>query len=110
MLSRVISVFFFLFFALPLLAAATAIPRDGDCNTGPIQCCNQVQSATPQALGLFQASLASFWGPSLGLSDLQPIERGGHWRQLCSAQPVCCTNNTFSGLIALGCMPININL
>jgi len=29
---------------LPAIALATAIPRDGgDCNTGSIQCCNQVQ-------------------------------------------------------------------
>ena len=30
--------------ALPAVSLATTIPRDGgNCNTGPIQCCNQVQ-------------------------------------------------------------------
>lgn len=47
MFARVASIFMFLFFALPLLAAATAVPRTdptGQCNTGTIQCCNSVQS------------------------------------------------------------------
>jgi hypothetical protein len=32
--------------ALPAVALATAIPRTGggSCNTGPVQCCNSVQS------------------------------------------------------------------
>jgi len=30
--------------ALPAIALATVIPHDGgNCNTGPVQCCNQVQ-------------------------------------------------------------------
>ena len=30
--------------ALPAISFATAVPRDGgNCNTGPVQCCNQVQ-------------------------------------------------------------------
>ncbi|KAK0421531.1 hypothetical protein EV421DRAFT_2044658 [Armillaria borealis] len=37
-----------LFFAAPLLASASAIPRGGDgnsCSTGPVQCCESVQKA-----------------------------------------------------------------
>ena len=30
--------------ALPVLAAATPLEKRQDCSTGPIQCCNQVQS------------------------------------------------------------------
>lgn len=33
--------------ALPAIVAATVIPRTGgrgDCNTGPMQCCNAVQA------------------------------------------------------------------
>ncbi|PPQ75285.1 hypothetical protein CVT24_007351 [Panaeolus cyanescens] len=34
--------------ALPIFAAASAVPRDivNSCNTGPVQCCNQVQTLT----------------------------------------------------------------
>ncbi|KAF8161404.1 hypothetical protein B0H34DRAFT_796202 [Crassisporium funariophilum] len=50
-------------FALPVLAAATAIPRDGgSCNTGAIQCCNSVQSSTSTNI----ASLAGLLGLDLG--------------------------------------------
>jgi len=33
--------------ALPVLAAATVLPRDGDCNTGSISCCNSVMQVCP---------------------------------------------------------------
>ncbi|KDR75962.1 hypothetical protein GALMADRAFT_140194 [Galerina marginata CBS 339.88] len=49
-------------FALPILAAATAIPRDGSCNTGSITCCNQVQSSTSTGI----AQLAGLLGIDLG--------------------------------------------
>ncbi|KAF8886005.1 fungal hydrophobin-domain-containing protein [Infundibulicybe gibba] len=100
--------------AMPLLAAATALPRDdtGNCNTGPIQCCNQVQSASTTALaslaGLLGISLGSITG-LVGLS-CSPISVAGIGGNSCSAQPVCCTNNSFSGVLALGCSPINLNL
>ncbi|KAF4621007.1 hypothetical protein D9613_000979 [Agrocybe pediades] len=99
--------------ALPLLAAATAIPRDGgNCNTGSIQCCNQVQSSTSTTVaslaGLLGIDLGSITGlVGLSCSPLNILGVGGN---SCSAQPVCCTGNTFSGLISLGCNPINLNL
>ncbi|KAF8161405.1 fungal hydrophobin-domain-containing protein [Crassisporium funariophilum] len=99
-------------FALPVLAAATAIPRDGDCNTGPIQCCNTVQQSTATNLGILSGLLGLVL-PSIGgliglnCSPLGVLGIGGN---SCSSQPVCCTNNQFNGLINLGCSPININL
>ncbi|KAF9481860.1 hypothetical protein BDN70DRAFT_802719, partial [Pholiota conissans] len=27
----------------------------------------------------------------------------------CSGQAVCCTDNTFNGIIALGCAPVNLD-
>ncbi|KAF8886038.1 fungal hydrophobin-domain-containing protein [Infundibulicybe gibba] len=134
MFSRIISICFFLFFVVPLLASATVIPRDGDCNTGAIQCCNTIQNATPTVIGMLSGLLGTVLGPVTGLIGRKWIPIwvamlsrlgalvGMRGRRLLnkitsdcsefpsSAQPVCCTNNSFGGLVALGCMPININL
>ncbi|PPQ71675.1 hypothetical protein CVT24_007828 [Panaeolus cyanescens] len=48
-------------FALPILAAATAIPRDGDCNTGQINCCNSTMTSSLTTL----ATLSGLLGLSL---------------------------------------------
>ncbi|TFK70588.1 hydrophobin-263 [Pluteus cervinus] len=98
--------------ALPLLASASVLPRQGDCNTGSISCCNSVQSSTSESVtslaGLLGIVLPTIEGlVGLGCSPLSILGAGGN---SCSAQPVCCTGNTFSGLINLGCSPININL
>ncbi|PPQ87943.1 hypothetical protein CVT25_001128 [Psilocybe cyanescens] len=106
------------------LAAATVTPvrRTGggdnggipvsQCNTGDIQCCNSVQKADSNAvtallglLGIVLQDVTALVG--LTCSPLSVIGIGG---SSCTAQPVCCTNNSFNGLIALGCTPININL
>ncbi|PBK98610.1 hypothetical protein ARMGADRAFT_584951 [Armillaria gallica] len=39
-----------------------------------------------------------------------PITIVGVGSTACSQQTVCCQNNTFNGLIAIGCVPINISL
>ncbi|KAF9042076.1 fungal hydrophobin-domain-containing protein [Panaeolus papilionaceus] len=98
--------------ALPIFAAATAIPRDGDCNTGQINCCNSTMTSSLTTLaqlgGLLGLSLPAIGGLiGLSCSPLSILGAGGN---SCSAQPVCCTNNTFGGLISLGCSPINLNL
>ncbi|KAJ3573935.1 hypothetical protein NP233_g2112 [Leucocoprinus birnbaumii] len=100
--------------ALPAVAFATAIPRQsGSCNTGTLQCCNQVQQASSLGENLLGGLLGLGLGSITGLVGLNcnPISAivgiGGN---SCSAQPVCCTNNQFGGLISLGCNPINLNL
>lgn len=82
---------------------------DGTCNTGPVQCCNQVQTSSVTNL----ASLGSMLGLVLpnvgGLIGLNCTSIPAGSGASCSAQPVCCTINTFSGAVALGCTPVNIN-
>ncbi|KAJ3512144.1 hypothetical protein NLJ89_g3695 [Agrocybe chaxingu] len=39
-----------------------------------------------------------------------PISVIGIGGNSCTAQPVCCQNNSFNGLIAIGCTPVNLNL
>ncbi|KAF8068980.1 hydrophobin-3 [Lyophyllum atratum] len=113
MFARVSTFFLFFFFAL-CASAATILPRD-QCNTGTIQCCNSVQSASNPVVGLLAGLLGVVLGPITGLVGLtcNPITVIGGGGNSCSAQPVCCTGNNFprqSGLLVLGCTPININL
>jgi hypothetical protein len=59
-------------------------------------------------LGLLGIALGSVTGlVGLTCSPLSIIGAGGN---SCSAQPVCCTNNSFNGIVSLGCSPINLNL
>ncbi|PPR00076.1 hypothetical protein CVT24_008978 [Panaeolus cyanescens] len=113
MYARSIILFFFSLFALPLLAAATTLQvREGDCNVGDIQCCNSTQQSNSTTLGML-SSLLGIQLPSIGgLLGLSCSGIGilGISANSCSAQPVCCSNNQFNGLISLGCIPINISL
>ncbi|KAF9478132.1 fungal hydrophobin, partial [Pholiota conissans] len=82
------------------------------CNTGSIQCCSSVQSSSVTGL----SELAGLLG--IALPDLtalvgltcSPLNVLGIGGTSCSAQPACCTGNTFGGLITLGCTPLNLNL
>ncbi|KAI9063622.1 fungal hydrophobin [Trametes sanguinea] len=90
--------------ALPLLAVAQ------NCNTGPIQCCNSVESSTSAAgsailslLGLVIQDV----GATIGLG-CSPISAIGVGQSSCSANPVCCENNNVGGLISVGCVPVEL--
>ncbi|PPQ89201.1 hypothetical protein CVT25_001270 [Psilocybe cyanescens] len=102
--------------ALPILAAASAVPRnDGpsnQCNTGQLQCCNSTQSATSSSIAGLLSLLGVVVGSVTGLVGVtcSPISAVGVGGNSCTAQPVCCTDNSFNGLIALGCSPVNLNL
>ncbi|KAF8891291.1 fungal hydrophobin-domain-containing protein [Infundibulicybe gibba] len=99
------------------------------CNTGPVQCCNSVQKAdSPQVtsalagLGLLGGLLGPLGGVLGLLSGLgidantlagltcSPLNIVGISNTGCASQPVCCSNNNFNGVVALGCTPINIGL
>ncbi|KAL0949227.1 hypothetical protein HGRIS_009306 [Hohenbuehelia grisea] len=100
---------------LPFLAAATPLRRNepaSSCNTGPVQCCNSVQSADSKSiagllsvLGVVVSDLTVFVG-----ANCSPISVIGVGGNSCSASPVCCENNSFGGLIALGCVPVDLSL
>ncbi|KAF7422182.1 hypothetical protein PC9H_010337 [Pleurotus ostreatus] len=81
------------------------------CNTNNIQCCNSVQrSDAPVFTGLFGLLGIVLQGVvpiGLACSPISVIGIGGI---SCDAQTVCCENNNFNGLIAIGCTPINIGL
>ncbi|RDB27778.1 Fruiting body protein SC3 [Hypsizygus marmoreus] len=98
--------------ALPLVAAAT-IPAS-QCNTANLQCCQSTEHATNLSqttttllglLGVIIGDITAHIGLTCG-----PISVIGIGGTSCAAQPVCCTDNGFHGLIALGCTPVNLNL
>ncbi|TFK26942.1 fungal hydrophobin [Coprinopsis marcescibilis] len=91
---------------------STPPPAPGQCNTGPVQCCNSVQRADSEAASKLLALLGIVvqdLSIPIGLT-CSPISVIGLPGNSCSSQPVCCTNNSFNGVVAIGCTPININL
>ncbi|KIK80548.1 hypothetical protein PAXRUDRAFT_833459 [Paxillus rubicundulus Ve08.2h10] len=97
--------------SLAALAIAGAVPTS-QCNTGSMQCCNNVQSASSlnQLFSYFGVidALAGVTG-NVG-TDCTPITVVGTGSGAdCTAQPVCCTDNQFNGLVNVGCTPINLN-
>ncbi|KAA1470824.1 fungal hydrophobin [Dentipellis sp. KUC8613] len=93
--------------------SVTATPPASQCNTGPVQCCNSVESASSPAattifglLGIVLSDLNVLVGLTCNPISVVGIGSGA----TCNAQPVCCENNNFNGLISLGCSPVNINL
>ncbi|KAK7054477.1 hypothetical protein VNI00_003675 [Paramarasmius palmivorus] len=99
--------------ALASLAVATPTGTPASqCNTGDIQCCNNVQKAGSAGIAGILALLGVVVQDVNALVGVtcSPITVIGAGGNSCSAQPVCCTNNSFNGVIALGCTPINLNL
>ncbi|PPQ87589.1 hypothetical protein CVT25_006077 [Psilocybe cyanescens] len=98
--------------ALPLLAAAGE--PSSQCNTGPVQCCNQVGTAKTIIANdaRFANLLDTFVGPATAILGVSctPVSVIGVGGNSCTAQPVCCTGNQFNGLINVGCTPVNANL
>ncbi|KAI0628645.1 hydrophobin [Trametes polyzona] len=92
------------------LAAATPVPQgSASCNTGPINCCQDVRSANDTSvttlLGLLGVVVQDLTA-SVGL-QCSPINViGAASGNACSATPVCCENNNVGGLISIGCVPI----
>ncbi|KAF4621002.1 hypothetical protein D9613_000974 [Agrocybe pediades] len=97
----------------PIFAAATPIDArdDGDCNTGSTLCCNSIQQSSTTAISQESARWSPrYHAPRLACSCWRPLNILGVGGNSCSAQPVCCSQNNFNGLLAIGCNPININV
>ncbi|PPQ99481.1 hypothetical protein CVT24_005272 [Panaeolus cyanescens] len=114
--------------ALATLAAATGTrtvtvtvsppaptpPPASQCNTGELQCCNSLQQANNvpilgpifSLLGIVVEPITAIVGVNCSPIDVLGIGAGG----ACTAQPVCCQDNSFHGLVAIGCTPITVGL
>ncbi|KAF4580785.1 hypothetical protein EYR38_003072 [Pleurotus pulmonarius] len=91
--------------------APTSIPAS-QCTTGPVQCCNNLAKAdSPLALTMLDPLNIVVQGVDVlvGITCL-PLSVIGIGGISCSSQAVCCQNNNFNGLIAIGCTPVNLNL
>ncbi|TFK70618.1 fungal hydrophobin [Pluteus cervinus] len=94
------------------MGSAVVSRQSGDCNTGSISCCQTTVTNSQTNLDLLSGLLGLVLPTITGLIGVNcgPLSILGGGGNSCSAQPVCCTNNQFNGLINLGCSPININL
>ncbi|EGN92731.1 hypothetical protein SERLA73DRAFT_79304 [Serpula lacrymans var. lacrymans S7.3] len=100
----------FVFTALAAVATARSVTHQ--CNTGPVQCCNTLTTASnSQAAGLIQQIGLSGIGANIPVGlDCNPITAIGVGSgSTCSANPTCCTNVYTNGL-GVDCNPINVNL
>ncbi|OSC99926.1 fungal hydrophobin [Trametes coccinea BRFM310] len=90
-------------------AAPSGAPAEpsGNCNTGPIQCCNQVGKANEGIFGALLGLLEMVVDPEVLVGvQCSPLSAVGVGGSSCSATPVCCENNSEGGLISIGCIPI----
>ncbi|KAI0777031.1 fungal hydrophobin-domain-containing protein [Irpex lacteus] len=95
--------------ALPLLAVATPVALEtrqsaGNCNTGPIQCCQQTISVSSSQANLLAGLLGIVLGTveglvGLGCSPISVIGVGSG--SACNASPVCCENNDVVSVLTL---------
>ncbi|KAJ3483225.1 hypothetical protein NLI96_g6453 [Meripilus lineatus] len=97
-----------LFFVVFVAAAPQAV---NSCNTGPVQCCNSLQSTQNNPL---LSTLLGLIGVAAGPVDAlvgltcNPIQVIGLGQSGCNTSPVCCTNNNVGGLISVGCVPVTL--
>ncbi|KAF9053322.1 hydrophobin, partial [Panaeolus papilionaceus] len=88
-------------------------PPASQCNTDKLFCCNQVQQANNSiiagllsTIGVVVSPITALVGVNCSPIDVLGIGSGG----ACTAQPVCCQNNDFHGLITVGCTPVTLGL
>ncbi|KAF8438380.1 fungal hydrophobin [Boletus edulis BED1] len=87
---------------LALLASASHLEARTTCNSGSVNCCNSVQTVAVLA----QVDVVASTPLGLTCNPISVIGVGGN---SCSQQTVCCENNSFNGVVAVGCTPINVN-
>ncbi|KAL1947101.1 hypothetical protein VTO73DRAFT_14062 [Trametes versicolor] len=97
--------------ATPLLAVATPLEARQTCSTGAIQCCQQTTTANSASaaaiLGLLGIVLQDLNVPvGLTCSPISVVGVGSG--NGCSANAVCCEDNSHGGLISIGCLPVSL--
>ena len=117
MFSRVSSILYLAALAIATTTVSTGpVPTGTEpaskCDVGHLQCCNSVQKGSSSSvqglLGLLGIVLSNVDVP-VGVT-CSPISVIGISGTSCTAQPVCCENNDFNGVVAIGCTPVNLSL
>ncbi|KAJ3714373.1 hydrophobin 2 [Lentinula raphanica] len=98
---------------LATLAVATPAPRTepaSSCSTGDLQCCNSVEAANSASAAAILSLLGIVVQDVTALVGLtcSPITVIGVGSNGCSAQAVCCDDNSHGGLISIGCVPVSL--
>ncbi|KAF9533870.1 fungal hydrophobin [Crepidotus variabilis] len=99
-------------FTATLVALVAAGDINNSCNTGPVQCCNEVyHSSSKKANDICElfginAPVSGFVGTQCSPITGAGVGSGAN----CKSQPMCCTGNNYKGLVVVGCSPINVNL
>ncbi|KAJ3980141.1 fungal hydrophobin [Lentinula detonsa] len=132
MFSRISTVAFYALFAFAILAAATPGGKPttttppitttvtvtapattttvtaSQCTTGDLQCCDSTETAGSAAgaalLGLLGVVVQDV-DVLLGLT-CDPITVIGVGSSGCSSNVVCCEDNSWGGLVSIGCVPV----
>ncbi|KAF8954039.1 fungal hydrophobin-domain-containing protein [Flammula alnicola] len=88
------------------------IGPSNNCDTGSTLCCASTQTSSPTLLSTLSGALGVVLPEVDGLIGVTctPIDVVGVSGTSCSQQPVCCSDNSFNGVIALGCNPLNLNV
>ncbi|KAF8131006.1 hydrophobin-251 [Boletus edulis] len=94
---------------LALLASASHLEACTTCNSSSVNCCNSVQTDAVNKpeysfLKTVLAQVDVIASTPLGLT-CNPISVIGVGSNSCSQQTVCCDNNNFNGVVAVGCTP-----
>ncbi|KAF9061188.1 hypothetical protein BDP27DRAFT_1429227 [Rhodocollybia butyracea] len=91
-------------------ASTNTIPASS-CSTGPIQCCASTQSFN-DLNELEQAGLAFLYGINIAVASDLDILLGLVCTDIvgttCSAQAVCCENNSINSVVSIGCIPVSL--
>ncbi|KAG6861146.1 hypothetical protein C0995_003414 [Termitomyces sp. Mi166 len=94
--------------ATPVDVAKRATPsKTPTCSSGSTLCCNSLSDSSNPLVKTLAGLLGAVLLPTVGVGLTCSSLRAG---ATCSQQTVCCQNNNFNGLIAIGCSPITINL
>ncbi|KAI8970750.1 fungal hydrophobin [Trametes punicea] len=110
MLSKIITAFTTLH-ALAILAVAIPTPNDDSCTTGALQCCQSVQAADSLAVAPILAALGIVLqdlNVPVGLTCSPISVVGVGSSNACSANTVCCEDNSVGGLVSIGCLPAQL--
>ncbi|KAF8558664.1 hydrophobin [Imleria badia] len=99
--------------ATPAARARRSSPSGvSQCNTGSLHCCDSTSSGSSSVVqelaGLLGITVPVNAPVGLNCSPITAVGVGSGAQ--CTQQTVCCSGNSFNGLINLGCSPININL